>query len=105
MALATFDRCRASHSVIYTVSSVVDVGGKTVNCERLLLPFGTGSRIAHIVASLQPVSIEGAFMRQNIFRQRIAPCELFRCGLRQPVADHGEIGHEQCATNEVIGCP
>lgn len=64
--LAAFDRCREKRSAIYTVSSITDESGIVVDCERLLLPFGVGDTITHVVASLQLISIEGAFVRQNI---------------------------------------
>lgn len=64
--LAAFDRCREKSSAIYTVSSVTDESGIVVDCERLLLPFGVGDTVTHVVASLQLISIEGAFVRQNI---------------------------------------
>lgn len=65
--LQAYDRCRECACVVYTVSSVLDAAGKTVDCERLLLPFGIESVVTHIVASLQLISIEGGFVRQNIF--------------------------------------
>lgn len=64
--LAAFDCCREKSSAIYTVSSVTDESGIVVDCERLLLPFGVGDTVTHIVASLQLISIDGAFERQNI---------------------------------------
>jgi hypothetical protein len=49
------------------VSSVADATGKMVDCEQLLLPFGTGAAVAHVLTSLQLISIAGDFIRQNIF--------------------------------------
>jgi hypothetical protein len=48
-ALAALDRCRECTCCVYTVSSVADAIGKTVDCERLLLPFGTGAAVTHIL--------------------------------------------------------
>ncbi len=72
-ALVAFDRCRESCRIAYTVSTVRDAAGNMVDCERLLLPFGAGPLVSHIVVSLQLISIEGAFMRQNIFGDKLRP--------------------------------
>jgi hypothetical protein len=65
--LAALDHCRECACCVYTVSSGADATGKMVDCERLLLPFGTGVAVTHILTSLQLISIEGGFTRQNIF--------------------------------------
>jgi len=65
--LAAHDRCRECACCIYMVSSVADATGKMVDCEQLLLPFGTGAAVAHVLTSLQLISIAGDFIRQNIF--------------------------------------
>lgn len=72
-ALVAFDRCRESCRIVYTVSTVRDATGNVVDCERLLLPFGAGSVVSHIVVSLQLISIEGAFTHQNILCDRLRP--------------------------------
>jgi hypothetical protein len=74
-ALAAYDRCREYACCVYTVSSVADAMGKTVDCERLLSPFGTGAAVTHIVTSLQLISIDGGFERQNIFGSKSRPVE------------------------------
>jgi hypothetical protein len=66
-ALAAHDRCRACACCVYMVSSVADATGKTVDCEEMLLPFGTGVAVTHILTSLQLISIAGSFIQQNIF--------------------------------------
>jgi hypothetical protein len=72
--LAAYDRCRESACCVYTVSSVADVAAKAVDCERLLLPVGTGAVVTHIVTSLQLISI-GGFVRQNIFGCKSRPVD------------------------------
>jgi len=52
---------------VYTVADTFDRQGRPVCCERLLLPFGAdGSSVDHIVASLDLVSIEGAFEQRDM---------------------------------------
>jgi hypothetical protein len=50
------------------------VAAKAVDCERLLLPVGTGAVVTHIVTSLQLISI-GGFVRQNIFGCKSRPVD------------------------------
>jgi hypothetical protein len=66
---AGLDQCAASASIIYMSIATSDPSGKRIECERLLLPFGSGSNVTHILASLQLVSIEGSFERRTIVQQ------------------------------------
>jgi len=51
--------CVARRCPVYTVSELQDAAGHRVEYERLLLPFGAGSEVTEIVASLKTISIEG----------------------------------------------
>jgi hypothetical protein len=73
--LAAHDRCRECACCVYTVSSVADATGKMVDCEQLLLPFGTGAAVTHVLTSLQLISIAGGFIRQNIFGSQSRPVD------------------------------
>ncbi|MBR1092710.1 hypothetical protein JQ621_35185 [Bradyrhizobium manausense] len=53
--------CVARRCPVYTVSELQDTAGHRVEYERLLLPFGTGSEVTEIIASLKTISIEGRF--------------------------------------------
>ena len=70
-ALSTYRHLLSSKVPIYTVSDMRDIAGRIVHYERLLLPFGDGGpEVAHIVASLETASPEGAFENRNLM---IAP--------------------------------
>lgn len=60
--------CAASGCAIYEIISTVDVRAHQVDCERLLLPFGVGDAVEHIVASLQLISFQGTVERPTIAR-------------------------------------
>jgi hypothetical protein len=50
----------------YSVSTVQDADGKDVSYERLLLPFGFGERVEHIVGLFKAISVEGGFKVTNL---------------------------------------
>ena len=66
LAILTSTECVASGCPIYIVVRTADANGRDVELERLLLPFGTNGRIEQLVASLQLVSLQGEFRRENI---------------------------------------
>jgi len=45
--------CATSGCAVYTVFSTIDASEQRVDCERLLLPFGSGAKVEHLLASLQ----------------------------------------------------
>lgn len=82
--LAAFETCVQTRSPIYMITCVEDAAGKSVDCERLLLPFGDGIAVAHIVASLQLISIDGAFEQQNIFGDLTTPLDYSIAAIIKP---------------------
>lgn len=73
-ALATYDQCRIAECPIYTVAVTVDIAGREVQYERLLLPFSdAGQKVDHIVSFLHLISIEGNFVRKGILGGNAAP--------------------------------
>jgi hypothetical protein len=60
------NECAASGCAIYTVFGTLDAKGHRVDCERLLLPLGEGSKVQQIVASLQLISVKGEFERKSV---------------------------------------
>ncbi|MHC2335106.1 hypothetical protein [Bradyrhizobium sp. USDA 4454] len=50
----------------YTVAELTDADGKDVSYERLLLPFGRGDTVEHIIGSYKAISIEGGFRLHNL---------------------------------------
>lgn len=79
------DECVASGSMIYMTIATFDPSGHRIECERLLLPFGSGGTVTHILASLQLVSLEGTFDRRTILQQFAKQAEIISCARIAPV--------------------
>lgn len=58
--------CAANGCMVYSIVSTADEDGHRVDCERLLLPFGSSSKVEQILSSLQLISIEGNFKRKAV---------------------------------------
>jgi hypothetical protein len=58
--------CVARKRPTYAISQVADADGKEVSYERLLLPFGRGARVEHIVGSYKTISVDGGFKVDNL---------------------------------------
>ena len=59
--------CASSGCLIYTIVSTIDANDHPVDCERLLVPFGSdGSKVEQILASLQLTSVPGRIHRTKI---------------------------------------
>jgi hypothetical protein len=82
--LAAFETCVKTRSPVYMTACIEDAAGKSVDCERLLLPFGDGTDVTHIVASLQLISIEGAFAQQKIFGDLTTPLDYSIAAIIKP---------------------
>ena len=81
------DACATSAGLIYMSIDTSDPSGHPIACERLLLPFGSGSHnVTHILASLQLVSLEGTFQRRTILQQFERKTEVTLCGRIQPAS-------------------
>jgi hypothetical protein len=65
-ALHSADACALTGHAVYTIFSTRDEQGRTIDCERLLLPFGAGGKVEQIVASLQLISLTGEFRRDSV---------------------------------------
>jgi hypothetical protein len=61
-----YDECVFRGRPAYSISMVEDVAKRPVAYERLLLPFCAGARMDRMLASLKPISIEGAFEATNL---------------------------------------
>lgn len=59
--MPVYHLCVARRCPVYTVSDLEDASGHRVEYERLLLPFGLGSEVTEIIASLKTISIDGRF--------------------------------------------
>lgn len=65
--------CAASGCAVYTIITTI-ANGHQVDCERLLLPFGSGGEVEQIVASLQLISFQGPVQRQEVTRDFETRC-------------------------------
>lgn len=63
-----YRECIRRRLPVYTVSQVQDMYGRSVDYERLLMPFSDGVRITRIVASLKTISEHGGFEIRNLMR-------------------------------------
>jgi hypothetical protein len=52
-ALEPAKECAASGCLVYTISATIDASDQRVECERLLLPFGSGGKVEQLMSSLQ----------------------------------------------------
>jgi hypothetical protein len=73
VTLPIYDQCVAHRRPSYSVRRVVDVNGRQVDYERLLLPFGSSSCVRNIVASFKTISEDGGFQQKNLMRASGAP--------------------------------
>ena len=64
--------CVARKRPTYTITTVKDPDGRDVSYERLLLPFGNGGAVEHIVGSYKTISIDGGFQVSNLMGVRAA---------------------------------
>ncbi len=64
--ILSYRACLARKRPTYTVATVADADGKDVSYERLLLPFGRGETVEHIIGSYKAISIEGGFRLHNL---------------------------------------
>jgi hypothetical protein len=65
-SLKTANECAGKGCAVFTIISTVDLEGHRVQCERLLLPFGTDSKVERILASYYLISLEGNFERGTV---------------------------------------
>jgi hypothetical protein len=62
--------CLANKRPTYSITTLKDADGKNVSYERLLLPFGSGGSVEHIVGSHKTISIDGSFRVDNLMGER-----------------------------------
>jgi hypothetical protein len=89
MSLEGLNACADQRSALYMIITTADDLGNTIDCERLLLPFGEAGDVRQIVASLQLISIDGRFTRETVLAR-------FAAGARVTFA--ARISSEQPAT-------
>lgn len=75
ITLQGVNECAASGRAIYAIITTI-ANGHQVECERLLLPFGTDGIVEQIVASLQLISFQGPVDRRDVTRDFETTCHL-----------------------------
>jgi hypothetical protein len=71
--LPIYNECVERRRPSYSVRRVIDVRGREVDYERLLLPFGDEGRVDTIVGSLKTISTDGGFEQKQLMRTETAP--------------------------------
>ena len=56
--------CAASGCIVYMILSTIDSNDQRIDCERMLLPFGNGSNVEQILASLQLTNVPNSVATQ-----------------------------------------
>jgi hypothetical protein len=70
--ISCYRECVARKRPIYSITAISDPDGKDVSYERLLLPFGNGSAVRHIIGSYKTISVEGGFKLDNLMGRKVA---------------------------------
>lgn len=68
IVMPVYHECIRRRLPAYTVADMIDVNGRTVAYERLLLPFGNEGVVTDIIASLKTISEDGGFEIKNLIR-------------------------------------
>jgi len=66
--MPVYQECVARGLPVYSVADVDDIYGRSVAYERLLLPFQTGGKVCHVIASVKTFCEDGGFEIKNLMR-------------------------------------
>jgi hypothetical protein len=69
--VSCYRECVARKRPIYSITAITDPDGKDVTYERLLLPFGNGYAVKHIIGSYKTISVEGGFKVDNLMGRKM----------------------------------
>ena len=61
-------QCLARGRPVYSIFTIPDASAREVAYERLLLPFGTGTHVDAMIASIKTISVEGSFEQRELMR-------------------------------------
>ena len=86
--VSCYRECVMRKRPTYSITTVRDSDGKAVSYERLLLPFGSGAAVEHIIGSYKTISIEGSFKVKDLlgFRPMAAPTTIVHAVIDREVA-------------------
>jgi len=79
--IQTANECADTGYPVYSIFATIDADGRRVDCERLLLPFGSFGRVAQLLGSLQLISVDGEFDRGTILERFEGHTEIILSGL------------------------
>lgn len=68
LIMPNYYACIAQRLPIYTISTAEDVHGRSVDFERLLMPFEDGGIVNRIMAWVETISEDGGFEIRNLMR-------------------------------------
>lgn len=81
--------CVASGCLVYAIVSTIDTNGHRVDCEGLLLPFGSNGVVEQILTSLRLKSVQGRVQRKKILKSfQIQTGLLFSGKIRSSVGEN-----------------
>lgn len=89
-AIEAAKECATSGCPVYTIVSTIDIHGRCIDCERLLLPFAAGPRVQQILASLQLTRVAGGVRRNRILASFQIDSRLVFSGRIEPGFTIGE---------------
>lgn len=78
LIMPNYYACIARRLPIYTISTVEDIHGRSVDFERLLMPFEDGGIINRIMAWVETISEDGGFEIRNLMQSEdtLRACKL-----------------------------
>lgn len=66
--LPLYFQCLARCRPVYSIFVILDARSREVAYERLLLPFGAGTHVDAMIASIKTISVEGSFEQRDLMR-------------------------------------
>ena len=72
IVMPVYHACVERALPVYTIAHIDDIHGRVVAYERLLMPFGAGGIVTHLIASLKTISEAGGFEMKNLMRDHAA---------------------------------
>ncbi|MBI5318347.1 PilZ domain-containing protein [Bradyrhizobium sp.] len=79
-ALDAAKECANSGCIVYMVLSTWDSWDNRIDCERLLLPFGTNGKVEHLLGSLQLTNVPNAARRKRALGHFEIHTEIIKSG-------------------------
>lgn len=79
--LESADECVEARCAVYSIITTIDANAHVVECERLLLPFGSDGAVEYFLAALQLISYQGTVDRTTVADEFRARCEVTFAGV------------------------